>query len=290
MKKYKTIGVNELPKYSYTRPWCERILGLSKFDNVSRNLAKIKSEYDADKYKECLEFYEKLSPKPSVEKVREFFDRGFDPKICVSVGHDLVIVSPKLAMSLGRELMFKTLLPEITDGDAVIELGSGFGYNLHILKKKAKKNCEWIGGEYSKNAVDLGNKLAADSKSGVKLEIFDFYDPIYKVLDDIDRPMVIFTFHATEQVPNIDNLVKALRKYKKSIKAVVHFEPLFESQDDSLLGLMRRRYAELNDYNRNLQSVLKNAADVDIKILKPNVFGLMPFNPSSVVKWRFRNN
>jgi hypothetical protein len=65
-------------------------------------------------------------------------------------------------------------------------------------------------------------------------------------------------------------------------------EPSYEFYDDSLLGLMRRRYIELNDYNRDLFSVLQGREDVRILRLEREVVGWNPFNALTLVHWTFR--
>jgi hypothetical protein len=54
---------------------------------------------------------------------------------------------------------------------------------------------------------------------------------------------------------------------------------------DSLLGLMRRGYAELNDYNRNLLSTLGARTDIRLEVVGQNVLGLNPLHPISVARW-----
>jgi hypothetical protein len=51
--------------------------------------------------------------------------------------------------------------------------------------------------------------------------------------------------------------------------------------------LMRRRYAELNDYNRDLLSQLQRRSYIRILSIQTNVIGLNPLNPTSVIEWEF---
>jgi hypothetical protein len=70
----------------------------------------------------------------------------------------------------------------------------------------------------------------------------------------------------------------------------VHFEPCYEHFDElSLTGALRRRYVEVNDYNRNLVSLLhRHAASNVIAILEETraVMGVNPLLPVSIVAWR----
>ncbi len=68
-----------------------------------------------------------------------------------------------------------------------------------------------------------------------------------------------------------------------------HFEPCQEEQEPAnLLAALRQSYLQTNDYNRNLLSLLRSfEAERKIKILvhQPNIFGLNPLNPTSLVVW-----
>ena len=51
---------------------------------------------------------------------------------------------------------------------------------------------------------------------------------------------------------------------------------------------MQRKYLELNDYNRNLLSILREAETKGvIKIVEeiPQIFGSNPFLPLSIIAW-----
>jgi hypothetical protein len=66
---------------------------------------------------------------------------------------------------------------------------------------------------------------------------------------------------------------------------VFHFEPMFELHGPSLVGLMRKRYCELNDYSRDLLSNLKATPNICLDSVEGNVWGFNPFNPTSILKW-----
>ena len=85
-----------------------------------------------------------------------------------------------------------------------------------------------------------------------------------------------------------DNKLRFLKKYKNKIKAVVHFEPVYELHDDSLLGMMRKAYANAVDYSRNLMSELKKNEDIKVLSVKPDFLGYNPLNSTSVIKWQYK--
>ena len=71
--------------------------------------------------------------------------------------------------------------------------------------------------------------------------------------------------------------------------AVVNIEPCYEHCDSStLIGVLRRRYIEVNDYNRNLVTLLREqerAGKLPIHEEQQAVIGINPLFPVSVIVW-----
>jgi hypothetical protein len=119
-----------------------------------------------------------------------------------------------------------------------------------------------------------------------KFQHFNFNDP--RTLEFVPRGSLVFTAHAIEQIPLLqEEFVEAL--CRRGPKWVVHFEPCYADHAmGSLLGLMRRRYAEINDYNRNLVDLLRGVeARGRIRIVdhRRDCLGISPFNSTSVLVW-----
>lgn len=280
----KKITLNELPAWS---SWPKRLLGLSEWVISKRDTSKVEKEYNLDKYAKCLEFLENSSPQATAEQVKTF-ELGPDAEdVCVSVGDDLGILPLKEARKRYYEIIADHIGEEIEEGMTVVELGSGYGYNLWMLSEKFNtKKCQWWGGDYSSKAVDIGKILWTEKFPHISVQQFNFYDADYQLPEG--NKLLVYTAHTIEQLPDASNVITALEKHRSRIKAVIHFEPGYELQDESLLGLMRKRYFEVNDYNRNLISELKKRSEnITIVDIKPNIFGLNPVNPTSVVKWKF---
>jgi SAM-dependent methyltransferase len=275
------IDINALPQWS---PWPARLLGISKWNMSDRNIDKVDEEYDKDKYAKCLAFYNNADKKVGPWEVK-LFEAGnnISATICVSQKDDLVTMSLERAISKYYRLLVETMRREIECSQTVIELGCGYGYNLWLFKQYfPEKN--FIGGEYSQNAVQLASVLYKDDPN-INVRYFNYYDSIYEILEGIREPIIILTIHSIEQLPNSTAFIEALYRYRNSIKNVFHFEPAYGCQ---MLGLMRQRYAEVNDYNRDLISQLQQRSD-KIRIIHKefDVFGLNPLNPTSVIHWEF---
>ena len=99
---------------------------------------------------------------------------------------------------------------------------------------------------------------------------------------------MIFTSYSTPYVPLMNvQFVEYLASFRP--RTVVHFEPIFELlPEDTLLGLMGRRYMQLNDYTRNFLSVMREAEQkkmCKIQKIQANVLGT-PFLPFSLIVWK----
>lgn len=278
------IDLDELPKWS---SWPSRLLGLTPWEVASRSIDKVDQEYDKDKYAKCLEYYSESGGIVTPEAVKQFeFGQDSSATICTSHGNDLVLTSLGEARARFYQLLVETMRHEIDKSAVVIELGCGYGYNLWMLKQRLQEGC-FLGGEYSTNAVRLASGLFREDPA-INVLQFDFYDQVYEILESARQPITIFTAHAIEQLPESTSFFETLLRYRNKIKAVFHFEPAYELHDTTLLGLMRRRYAEINDYNRDLFSQLRERSEFTrIVRIEPDVFGLNPLNPTSVVHWEF---
>lgn len=282
MTSYTSISLNELPAHS---PWPARLLGLEPWSATKRDSTKIEEEYAQGNYKRCLELFEQRGGNCSMDDLRSVEFGTSDQQVVISHGDELALSTLPGAYKEHYRLLERAVAPHVADGDMLVELGCGYGYNLALLKERLKKQVSLRGGEYAETGVTLGGKFFEDSDT--RIEKFDFYSSTYSILEDTEAPLVIFTAHAIEQIPDISNMFDALSEHRAKIKAVVHIEPVYEFQGEGLLGLLRKRYIEVCDYNRNLYTQIESRADIQIDVCEKNIFGINGINPSSVILWHF---
>lgn len=235
---------------------------------MQRDIAKIESEWELDKYAKLLDYYDQ-HPEATPDDLRKKVLFGD-------------VASP-------YELMAPVIANAITDTKIVIELGCGFGYNFYALRELLPQifsDKEWVGGEYSMNAVEVAKRLFKDAKN-VSVVPFNYYDKVWDIFENLKEPAVVFTRHSIEQLPKTREVLLTLSKYKDKVRRVIHFEPVLELTDDGTqLGILRRAYAEMNDYNTDLLSAIRNVGG---KIIKSKVAFIteIPLNPTSLVEWEF---
>lgn len=281
----KSISLQDLPRWS---DWPARLLGLSSWKIPERTIEKIDSEYDKDKYAACLTYLDGQPGAVTPEQIKQFeFGSTPERSICISLGDDLHELSVKEARSMYYDLLSEALAAEIESSNSVVELGAGYGYNLWMLRQRFGGK-SFFGGEYSANATKIASRLYA-AVDGIAVREFNFYAlESYRFLSNLKPPILIFTSHAVEQIPRVAPLLDNLMLYRDLIGSVFHFEPLHGKPGKDLLQLLRHRYTETNDYNRDLLPELEARRNVEIVSIREKVYGMNPLNPSSVLHWKFR--
>jgi SAM-dependent methyltransferase len=267
----KEISLDELPRWS---PWPKRLLSLETWSVPLRDSKKIETEYNVDKYGALLRRFG--DTRSSAEVVRQAqFDLGDNGQLCVSKGLRLYTCRINAARKMERALVLDALRTHAANCQSIVELGCGYGFNLSLVRSQYPEK-QVCGGDFSDNAVTLGKHLGMDVRH------FDFYsESSYDFLSRLPHPILVFTCHAIEQIPDATLVVKNLRRFSTTVARVVHLEPSYELQGDSLLGMMRRRYIEVNDYNRNLVSLVRSFSAT----IEQDILGINPLNPTSRIEW-----
>jgi len=278
----REIPLAELPKWS---PWPSRLLGLTEWKNQKRDVAKVDSEYDKDEYLRCLKFaQEKKSVTP--EDVRSYEFRLPRPPLCVSQKNKLYELPSGKILAADNAMLLDVLSPLMKDVDTVVELGCGYGFNLWELRKHFPDK-KFLGGDYSANAAKLAGMLYKDCPN-MTVETFNFYNDSFPMLERCapESKVLIFTRHATEQLPSVKKIFETLTQYFDRIAIAAHMEVGFENYGDGLLDLLRKRYVAVNDYNQDIVGVIRQRSDIELIRNDPDEYGINPLNPSSVIVWK----
>lgn len=273
----REIELKYLPEYS---PWIAHLLGLTDFKVQTRDLTKIEAEYNKDKYAKLLAYY-KNHRDLTMKDIKDFSLQHYaSNEICVSRDNKLFLANPDEFQQLEDSIFLDTFTELIDKTDAVVELGCGYGYNLMALKAKWP-TMTYVGGEYSTNAIELANMLFGANI----VKYFNFYDAEWPLLEAVRGHIIVFTKHAIEQLPSARETLATLAKYRGRVSDIVHFEPVYELIDNAMLGLLRQSYTHLNDYNRDLLTVIREIGG-DIQQIYYDLCGRNPLNPTSLIHWR----
>ena len=206
--------------------------------------------------------------------------------------HDLLYPSPgtEVAFSMRDELFLGDLVLRHGLKDSLINnvvartgsgpvciLGCGFGESTTRLITSRLK----YGGELTESGVACCRDL------GLDVTRFNYYEtPDYGLI----RPgSTILSVHSLEQIPDSRPFLDGMRSVRDRVEFVIHLEPTWLAERKGVVGYLRNRYIEVNDYNRNLYTVLLEAEDVEIVAFEPDVFGQAPLNSASLIVWRFKS-
>jgi SAM-dependent methyltransferase len=261
-------------------------MGLSDWNTTDRTIEKVDQEYDKEKYAALIAWL-KQHPNATCEDVKhQEVGNDLAKDFCVSYGDNLYQTTLGNAIEVFDDIVAVTLAPLMEEVDTVLELGCGYGFNLWKLHEKWPDKT-YIGGEYSQVGIAIARTVFSQHDN-ISVEPFNFYDDQYPLFDTVtkDSTALVFTGHALEQLPSAAKPISVLATLGDFIHRCVHFEPVAELHNDSLLGLMRKRYAELNDYNRDLYSCIENHSGIEIVSTDIDVYGRVPFNPTSIITWQ----
>jgi len=279
-----TYTINDLPRFS---PWPARLLGSEPCLKRYKTPKELTREFEYEKWGPLLDRVHKAKGYVTLEEVDNWIFEGQEPSLC-GIGNRLELLSPLEAHRQYLNLIQTTLKPYMPAA-ALAELGAGYGRIIIALSQCSDfAGIPILAGEYTTSGMQLLKYLASSQNLPIEVGHCDFSSS--QVFDFvIPRRSVIFTSYATHYVPELKvDFVKALCGCEP--KLVIHFEPCYEHCDpNTLLGLMRRRYIEVNDYNTNLITLLHDQQEKgNIKILKekPAVFGTNPLLPASVIIWK----
>ena len=284
----KELPLSKLPNYN---PWPARLLGLEPLTPKQRTREEILREYDRDKYGPRLEYCRKADAPLDVDTVRNVTIDVPDGKPhVISRGEQLYLTTYGRTTDLYEDFVYDALAECLPQVGSVVELASGYGYNLWHLWKRYP-DMQYFGGELAPSAVEIGRCLfegEGPNDLPIRIRPFDFLQTPYALLEELPTPIVVFTSYGVESLSESSVFYDALAGHAGKIHSVVMLEPAHELHGNSLLGLLRRRYEQVNDYNREMVGTLKARRDVEILRLEPHVLGVNPLHPTSIMHWRFR--
>lgn len=278
--------LNDFPKYS---PWPSRLLGIESWEPKRKIGSEILREYEDEKWGPLWERVCASNSSVSFDQLEEWV-YSEQPESLSLIDGTLRLLSADENRRQQLEIVKETLL-KLLPASALVELGAGYGHIiLNLARTLRTSGIPLLAGEYASSGVELIRYLAEQESINVNAGRCDFgKTPITDL--KIPENALCFTSYSACYIPEYSRqFVENMLSW--SPKAVVHFEPIFEHCDTStMLGAMQHRYIEVNDYNRNLLTVLRDAEInglIEILCERPHVFGSNPLLPISIVAWKPR--
>ncbi|SOH04468.1 hypothetical protein KSMBR1_1970 [Candidatus Kuenenia stuttgartiensis] len=282
--KASKIEINELPRYS---PWPSRLFGLSDWDIKHRNNVIVSHEY-GEKWGRLLSKYQERKFTNINEVLHYLFDTHFSDNILFHIYENIYYsANTPVFWDFFYNQIIQAITRYLTPNDTLVEMGCGWGRNLFTLyQRKLFKNA--IGGEFTQEGITLGNLIAKEFNVPLEFFHFDYYNPKQEFMEKINGT-VVFSHNSIEQITQMPQKT-ILSLIENRPKIVFHFEPIYEYRNkDTLLHYMWKRYTQVNEYNINLLTLLKDfekKGQIRIDLEVPHVLGLNAFNPGSFIVWQ----
>ncbi len=280
----KEININDLPIYS---PWCAEIMGGEEKGVHYKNPQQVQREYNEEKWKAICNILEK---EPQI-RLSELEDKVFgDELIPAYLNEKFILVEEKEERKKLYEFYLGKMTPFLLDMECLVELGSGYGsIILNLASRASLGGAKLFSGEYTANGLRAQERLARNEGIDIALGECDFFSLTKSSIFNAAKNGVVFTSWALAYVPQLtSSIIDWFSEFQPQY--VIHFEPCYEYYSlESLHGLMCRRYMQINDYNRNLVSVLKEAETkkrIKIEYIGKNLWGSNPFAPISMIVWK----
>ncbi len=270
-------------------------------DAVSRTAAWIDREYGREKWPAIERFIDEAiaaeGPRPDLARVIRTVsrhERGWGGAAAepAQVALNGVVTAAPRAAAVGAYL---TVIPEVVvdacrdnGAELIVDIGSGWGQHLlTVWLAGGPRHATYVAAEYTEAGRRAAARLAAlASEISFRAVPFDLHAPDLSVLGTVSSAVVL-TVHAIEQAPSVDAAFFDAVLGLAPVVRGVHFEPIgwqMRPGEDTA----SRAYAERNDYNRNLWSLLRAEADggrIRIDTVVADAVGLNPQHPTSLVTW-----
>jgi len=211
--------------------------------------------------------------------------------------------------------LFAAVADRITeDTEFVVELGSGWGRNLFEIYLRTTFNhphyvaCEIT--DSGRHATQILSNLGDGIQMTTKF--FDFHNPDLSFLQG-NPNVIFFTSHAIEQCTTVNNQLFDMMMEKTANCTCVHMEPIGWQRESNEKAKMIKNMIEerkrpdqhfnIDDskflenamiwaiarmYNTNLLEIIeryRQSGRINVDILIYDIFGEVPFNPSTLVVW-----
>ena len=273
----RPLPINELPRHS---AWATYLLDSS--DDPPSDFGEYTSTatYE-DIYAFLLKHYRET--KPNFEAfVEETRSRGRKDLDVISVDERLYLASTADLIEREATAVRTALRPVLNGGETVVDLGCGWGATLGVIANEFP-SAAVIGGEYSPSGVELARELHAETDR-IAIEQFDFYGE-WDLFDGDET--VIFTRGALATLPDIEPVLDRFAKLAATdtVAGGVHLEQT-GPYPETVLGLLRRRYAEVHGYNTDFLPAIERRQDFEVTHVEDDVVGVNPLHPWTVVRWQ----
>lgn len=262
---------------------------------VTRDAAWVQREYGREKWPAIAAIVEEIlaaEAAPTLSRVVHLADAAEirAARSAVDPAGDRGVLS----LDLTRQVVVDAALAAARDADLIIEVGSGWGCN--VLR------CWLAGGPagalYCAAELTEAGRGVADRLAALEPALSFRSLPVHLGRCDLSavagvRRAVVFTCHSIEQVPNLP-AATILEMASLADEVVgIHLEPVGWQEGRGPSPDAARRYAERNDYNRDLVHMLRSLHERRAIAIESLSVPALPWaNPASagcLIRWSARS-
>jgi predicted nicotinamide N-methyase len=280
----RPLSLDDLPKYTH---WVERLLNAPTETLFEKTKSSIYREYETDKWAALWADVQRR--RLSLDQIETL---QFDGKeeIAISMRSELYAAAPIEARKALATLVADKVSEFHEPGLTVAELGAGTGAIIaRIAKDRRFAGSEFAAADFSPSSIKLIDYVARAEGVSIRTGLFDFHSET----NDFKLPAdctLVFSF-TIAYIQGLDE------KFWTRLAAmhpgrIVIAEPIYQYYGaNSLLGLMRRRYYEANDYNREILPSIEEAERkgfIAVTGIEENVIGINPLCPVSLISLRLQ--
>lgn len=278
-RRFETLDLNQLPLLT-DRP--KKLINASEAILHTKNSKQIYREYETDKWATVFERIEKK--RFSVDDVDAMQFSGTQD-IPFSLG-DTLYVAPPLATRVELASLLADKILELRQfGDPIVELGAGTGSIIVRLTKDQRfADATFHAGDFSPSSLKIISYLANVEGVKISTEIYDF-DSAQATFSAPPNSIILTSF----SIAYMQKLEWPFweRLMQLTPRAILVAEPIYQYfSEQTLLGLLRKRYYEMNGYNSNILPSIQQASRAGILRIgdiQENVIGINPLCPVSMI-------
>jgi hypothetical protein len=283
----------------HSRPLHQR-LARTNMSHVKRDETWVLREYGDEKWPAVLEQIRAAKASGEKDLSRALFDvirlqrdlPGWQERACVLGGEERVLPFG-VAWEARQGITCETLLDCVRpDTSLVVEMGSGWGFNLlQLWCKGGPRHARYVAAEFTAAGRQCTDELAMLAPQ-LKLTTaaLDYHDVLATEIEKTDGHALVFSCQSLEQIPHVKPDVVQFIASLGSKVTCVHVEPIgWQMGDGGEFAELRRAYAEKHDYNRNLWELLQAQqaeGAITIRRAVPDFVGVNPENPVSAIEWQ----
>jgi len=279
----RPIELNELPRYTSR---VQELIGAASTKRP-KNRQEITREFGLDKWGGLLAQW-RANP-CGVDGVRGLQTTS-DAAQAGMIDGQLISMTPAESLESQVDAVERVLL--VDPSRHLVEIGCGYGPILFELLRRDRVEYDSILGiEFTEQGVELARCLAKWHEYGNRLCFHQGDFTVARITDAVlPRQSDVLTSFALSYVSDMSQAL--LNIVRLEPRRVIHFEPVSQDFDDrTLLGMLQRRYVELNDYNAGLKEELarlEREGTIELLAEYPLIWGGNCLSPLSCLVWQPR--